>query len=547
MAVQQLSSFYMRNSFQILASLNAQNRDMVDVFEQASQKVYSWGRNKFKNVIKGVPWFEKLTCFNGKRDGSELDILMLREKGIFALRAEHPDSTIAGRMWVTDVEIKVEDEKCLFGVKLSVTSPQSCEEVIPFSCPVFVKWIANEIGLIDVAFVKKQPTLIETVQQVDEFANLLCNSKRQMPVFLITACNNPEIAMYQGYMLDTKRMAESLYGWAHVFAITQEMSECLIENVGKSWAAFDGAVRIYYPGVDFDTENCYDHPLITQRNINLKNIESEDESGCMMEIIQRINKSVATRKILWKNYGIDFFSTEYQKYLQLQRETGKESIELLTSYKKQVEQIESQRDEYAAIADSYADDLEIMKKKADAQQQTLGWQRSRIISMEKQLEQLSGKKYSEIIPDNATYEGIPEWINTHYRDRLFLHNRAKKSLKSAVFEDVTLVYRCLKLLATSYYEYRLGMIDRDEFNTQCRQVDAGLDESCAITDVRAGLQGDTYFVMYDGKRRKLERHLRKGGGGKDPRNQLRIYFFWDDEKQLVVIGDLPEHLDTRAT
>ena len=110
-----------------------------------------------------------------------------------------------------------------------------------------------------------------------------------------------------------------------------------------------------------------------------------------------------------------------------------------------------------------------------------------------------------------------------------------------------LVYQCLNLLATSYYEYRLGMIDREEFNTQCRQVDAGLDESAAITDVRAGLEGKEYQVTYQGKSRKLERHLRKGGGGKDPRNQLRIYFFWDDEKQLVVIGYLPGHLDTRAT
>ena len=91
------------------------------------------------------------------------------------------------------------------------------------------------------------------------------------------------------------------------------------------------------------------------------------------------------------------------------------------------------------------------------------------------------------------------------------------------------------------------MIDREEFEYQCHLVDAGLDESGAITDVQAGTQGDTYFVVYQGKRRKLERHLRKGGGGKDPRNQLRIYFFWDDDNQLVVIGDLPEHLDTRAT
>lgn len=33
------------------------------------------------------------------------------------------------------------------------------------------------------------------------------------------------------------------------------------------------------------------------------------------------------------------------------------------------------------------------------------------------------------------------------------------------------------------------------------------------------------------------------GTQKDPCKTLRIYYFWDDEYQIVVIGDLPMHLD----
>lgn len=547
MTMYRLDSFYMRNSFQILAYLNTQKLGTEEAFEQASRIVYSWGRKKFGNTIKNFPWFEKLTCFAKKRDGIEFGALLQREEGLFVFRSAHPDKRIAGRTWVTDAEIRIEGDRCRFAVKQSVTSPQSCEEAVPLSCPYFVRQIANMIGLLDVVPVENQPVLIETEQQTDRFVDFLGDAERQMPVLLLTPCNDPKMASCQGYMLDADEAARTLYGWAHVFAITPDMTEYLIAKIGKPWAAFGGAVRTYYPGLDFDTMDYYDHPLVLQKIIHLKNSESEEENGFLPEIIQRIDRSVTSRKILWRNYGVEFFSTAYQTYLQSQRKTGTESAKLLASYKEQIEQLESQRDEYAAIADSYADDLEKMKKGLDEQQQTLGWQRSRIMSMQKQLEQLSGQTDRNTIPKDATYAAIPEWIDTYYKDRLFLHNRAKKSLKSAVFEDVNLVYRCLELLATDYYEYRLGVIDREEFDAQCRQVDAGLDESGAITDVQAGLQGDTYYVMYQGKRRKLERHLRKGGGGKDPRNQLRIYFFWDDERQLVVIGDLPEHLDTRAT
>lgn len=47
----------MRNSFQLLVKLDTQKFGVEGAFEQASQKVYSWGKNKFRNVIKNAPKF----------------------------------------------------------------------------------------------------------------------------------------------------------------------------------------------------------------------------------------------------------------------------------------------------------------------------------------------------------------------------------------------------------------------------------------------------------------------------------------------------------
>ena len=67
-----------------------------------------------------------------------------------------------------------------------------------------------------------------------------------------------------------------------------------------------------------------------------------------------------------------------------------------------------------------------------------------------------------------------------------------------------------------------------------------------MSEVQAGQEGNEYYVAYQGRRILMARHLKKGNS-RDERYCLRIYFFWDDEDEQVVVGSLPGHLDTRNT
>ena len=73
-----------------------------------------------------------------------------------------------------------------------------------------------------------------------------------------------------------------------------------------------------------------------------------------------------------------------------------------------------------------------------------------------------------------------------------------------------------------------------------------LEETPSISESRLGEHGDEYKVTYGGKSRILDRHL-KCGNSRESRYCFRLYFFWDDESEIVVVGWLPSHLDTRAT
>jgi len=78
----------------------------------------------------------------------------------------------------------------------------------------------------------------------------------------------------------------------------------------------------------------------------------------------------------------------------------------------------------------------------------------------------------------------------------------------------------------------------------------GVEEGPSVSDSTLGKFDQQYEVAYQiGYRSKqvLERHIKGGSNARDPRYCMRIYFFWDDERQKVVVGHLPSHLDTLST
>lgn len=153
----------------------------------------------------------------------------------------------------------------------------------------------------------------------------------------------------------------------------------------------------------------------------------------------------------------------------------------------------------------------------------------------------------QIVPEKRpeSYEGIQNWVETQFASRMRLHSRALRGLKDAEYENVGLVCDLLELLAVDYVDSKRGNRDAwRRFEEGITQL--GVQYSKSISETRAGEQGDEYFVMIRGQKEFLEWHLKKGSS-RIPTKDLRIYFFWDEEDEEVVVGYLPGHLDTRIT
>ena len=149
------------------------------------------------------------------------------------------------------------------------------------------------------------------------------------------------------------------------------------------------------------------------------------------------------------------------------------------------------------------------------------------------------------IPDN--YKVMGEWVKEHLAGRLVLLPRAERAASKAEYTEVGMVYRALLILANEYRDSRMGTGTDKAFRDALAQH--GMDFSGSIDRSRAGQEGEAYYVNYPigtTQRVFLQFHLERGNRHEN-RYCMRIYFFWDDDTNQVVVGWLPSHLSNRIS
>ncbi len=161
-----------------------------------------------------------------------------------------------------------------------------------------------------------------------------------------------------------------------------------------------------------------------------------------------------------------------------------------------------------------------------------------------------GPNRKPVFPDSL--DSLEAWTQRLWSGKILLHPRALRGAKQSIFADPNLVYVSLTLLAEEYWSLRTATPSTHKMRNgafENKLQTHGLELAPSISSSRAGEQGDEYFVAYPvgGQlNRMLDLHLKRGSD-RDARNCLRIYFFWDAEEKVIVVGWLTSHLGTRAT
>ena len=160
--------------------------------------------------------------------------------------------------------------------------------------------------------------------------------------------------------------------------------------------------------------------------------------------------------------------------------------------------------------------------------------------------QAAKNEQGEIPEIPITLDDFERWVSQNVSEAVELHPRALQSVKKSQYCNPRLLYEALLLLRDYYVPMRRhgGKELKSNYSEACKKL--GLEETPTISSSSSGEQGDEYFVNHAGKRELLDRHLKRGNS-REPRRCFRLYFFWDDDAEQVVVGWLPSHLRTRTT
>lgn len=491
--------------------------------QDAKKIVLEWAEKRTGKKFPVDAWNYK--SFETLSAGRNAMASVIDQEGvsIWGLRHEDPDKEVAGRIWSTEVVIgELSGQKPKMSLRLLA---HSGEDFIPvkISVPGFVFQIFRSIGLTsDITGLSIEPKYVLTDDNFDKFFDFLKNPERRLPIIVVTTERRSGESL-----IIPNNLAKATLGMAHTYVLNEHTAWLLSEKIGRELSVFDGGIRIYMP--DFaEDDSLFAHKLLIGKNLQL-GFEKGKADSWFRRLAAEF--SLERLKLGTKVLSYSRIRSESRKIHAAKLLNSDTSIEVqLEALKSQNEALEKEREETFELSELYdGERLEAINRATDAEQklQAAGF---RIRQLEGAL---SAKGIIDVVQVEkpSQWSQISDWCAKQFVGKLTLTSSAIRGLKKPEFENLETVVEALEWLASECRQSRLEGGGNRMNNTKI------LD---GLTHARCG--GDEYHVMYRGTRREVDWHIKNGDGNtRDPKRCLRIYYFWDEQSQEIIVADLPAH------
>lgn len=157
-------------------------------------------------------------------------------------------------------------------------------------------------------------------------------------------------------------------------------------------------------------------------------------------------------------------------------------------------------------------------------------------------------EYFESLPKRPkTPQEIPGWVRNRFIGRLEFHQRAVRLIQDVSASDIDMQLLCdaIEYLAREYRDLKAGNIKWDDVTKRCSEKYGRPFEVTGCGDTAIEMYPNQYKIKYKtgfkGKpvETPLDEHLKVGNTAG---NLIRIYFLYDAERKVIVVGSLPHHL-----
>lgn len=202
----------------------------------------------------------------------------------------------------------------------------------------------------------------------------------------------------------------------------------------------------------------------------------------------------------------------------------REAEAALQASRSEVQQLTAKVKEAEEFSSLVSDEHQQAEKRAKEAEAELATAQARIAELESRLDELGADAE---LP--ASWSEFAAWCERRLEGKVMLAQQAKREVKKAKYKDVAAAAQGLLWLAGEYRDQRLMGGD----GTVRGQNSVGLfNEPCG---------GSTFKVQWSGRWEEVKWHLKNGGNTTDPTRCLRIYYFWDDTNDQVVVASMPGH------
>jgi len=521
-----------------------------DRFTEAVGEVLRWMDKRAGRRLPDAAWERK--SFELADVGSQRTAAVaLDDPRYWAARLDDADKSVPLRTWVTEIGVGVvPDGDVLFGVRL-ICATRGADVPFERTVPGFVRGVLRT-GPADVDGIRvgtECPRVVSSEDDVEDLLWLLEKPDRRAPVIVLALPDGS--ADVQKTVCPAAEITQRTLGAAHVIVLSGPASFHLTDRVGRELSVFRQAVRVYRPGFSTWRDQPARHPLFLPARVETWRLERATDDGkpaFTRWLIEQILAASVHRSD--RDDELPPFTVVRQMAAQAERDrlrkSGSSVVDLVRLFEednvKLRGELKDQREEYEGLLNAAEKEREDAQLEAqEVRAQTFGL-RARIRALETRLSDLPGAAAEPPIPESL--ENFQDWCRKHLAGSIEIHNRALQGIKKSVYEDLPLIYRALLALRDYYVPMRLegGKARVEAFEAACRALKI---EDAPVGDALR-THRDQYTISYGGRPRLLERHLKKGKAH-DEGCCFRLYYFWDDESQCVVVGWLPSHLESALT
>ena len=473
--------------------------------------------------------------------------------GVWAMQADTVDTSTPGRRW--RVEMVLVDAQPSPAVSVTLTSIAPADQAAPEpSVPALVSQLIERVGLLDTESgeaLTAEPIVVDGPKQLHHLLASLQSSSRRMPIVVLSTylkLGRP------AHLLDPVGLSRRMRGIAKVYVLTRETSWGLTDALSKRFAVAGASARLFRPGFTPEDDPSR-HPQWGPDVLHAQNLDLNALSG----LLER-EAAEASLRALKQEDVIPPFDRVRAEVLKRQIEQARKAALAAPATRPASEQsnaLQAALDDETKLRvmfeeDNHKQQQEIEQLRGELDQVASdreGW-RSREYHLESRIKELVQKLREADIDDSVElpdkWDELENWCQQHLGDRVVVTPKAISAARSSKFENVPYCYDVLLFLAETYVPCRRGVLDGGVTRLAEEKRRLGIDVSKVGQAADMHRLQDTYSVAYKGRTVPLNMHV-SGSSHRDPRKTFRVYFYWDDVGQCVVVGWFPGHLENRMT